>query len=335
MRPINKAFWIFGLWILLSSAALAQKSPDPAKSISDILAGKSYKLGLVAVSEKKWPQALKIFTALAKKNYAPALFRLGELYHRGRGVKIDHKKAIRYYTKSAVRGYARAQNNLGIVYRRGDIVKQNYVKAAYWFRKAAPNNDAAMNNLALAHRYGQGVKKSNVEAVRLLQIGIKNKYAKSVFVMERLYEKGRGVKKDFQEAMKLYRWAAILKYDRALYVMGEIYRKGRGEVDVSFVKAERWYQYAINKDYRSGFYGMGLLLLTGKDDFKRNPTEALRMLKMASERGHRKAPLEIGKMHAAGNGIKKNIKMAKRWFRLAIKRGDPAAKILLKRLDES
>jgi TPR repeat protein len=40
-------------------------------------------------------------------------------------------------------------------------------------------------------------------------------------------------------------------------------------------------------------------------------------------------------MHAAGNGNKKNIKMAKRWFRLAIKRGDPAAKILLKRLDES
>ena len=63
------------------------------------------------------------------------------MYHHGRGVDVNYKKAVEWWEKAAEQGYAMAQYNLGTMYEVGLGVGQSDSMAMRWYAKAAAQND--------------------------------------------------------------------------------------------------------------------------------------------------------------------------------------------------
>jgi hypothetical protein len=101
----------------------------------------------------------------AEQGDATAQVALGEMYHKGRGVKQDFAEAARWYRTAAEQGNADAQFNLGILYEEGQGVKQDYAEALRWYRAAAEQAlPAAQSFLAGMYASGKGVTRDYVEA---------------------------------------------------------------------------------------------------------------------------------------------------------------------------
>lgn len=103
---------------------------------------------------------------LADQGNVKAMYDVGKLYERGRGVKRDIVKAAEFFQKSADAGYPSAQARLGILYFEGRGVKQNYKKALSFLNSAANKNiPSAQFQLANMYELGTGVTQSLPKAI--------------------------------------------------------------------------------------------------------------------------------------------------------------------------
>ena len=118
---------------------------------------------------KNYKKAAKWFRKAAKQGHEMAQFYLGEMYHSGEGVPENYKKAAKWYHKSAEGRWYLAQYVLGNMYREGQGVPKNYKKAAKWFRKAAEQGEAGARELGELYYKGQGVPKDKVKAAKRIR----------------------------------------------------------------------------------------------------------------------------------------------------------------------
>ena len=71
---------------------------------------------------------------LANQGNVKAMYDVGKLYERGRGVVRDMSKAADFFKQSANAGNPSAQGRLGILYFEGRGVKQDYKKSVVTFK---------------------------------------------------------------------------------------------------------------------------------------------------------------------------------------------------------
>jgi hypothetical protein len=115
--------------------------------------------------------ALKIFEPLAFQGYAKAEETLAWMFHTGKGVHKNMKRALAWYRAAASNNKPIAQNNLGVFYEQGIEVRQSYKKAAKWYKEAAEvGYSYAQYNLGVLYLKGKGVKKDHDKAIYWLQI---------------------------------------------------------------------------------------------------------------------------------------------------------------------
>jgi TPR repeat protein len=136
------------------------------------LTEQTYQRGRMAFLFGNYEFALKMWEPLAKKGYAKAQATLGWMYHTGKGVKKNLKKATKWYFRAAKQEHVIAQNNLGVFHEQGlGGTKKNSRLAAKWYREAAEVGYAfAQYNLGKLYQQGNGVKKDIDEAIFWLQI---------------------------------------------------------------------------------------------------------------------------------------------------------------------
>lgn len=104
--------------------------------------------------------------SLAKDGNVKAMYDVGKLYERGRGVVRDISKAAEFFQQSASAGNPSAQARLGILYFEGRGVKQNYKKALSLLNSAANKNiPSAQYQLANMYELGTGVKQNLSKAI--------------------------------------------------------------------------------------------------------------------------------------------------------------------------
>lgn len=109
--------------------------------------------------------ALEYWQPLANVGYNKAQASLGWMYHSGKGVKQNYKKAFKWYVKAANQNHAIAQNNLGVLYEKGWGVKRNYRNAVKWYREAAEwGYSYGQYNYGKMLREGKGVRKNKKQA---------------------------------------------------------------------------------------------------------------------------------------------------------------------------
>ena len=103
---------------------------------------------------------------LADQGNIKAMYDVGKLYERGRGVVKSMTKAAEFFQKAADSKNPAAQARLGILYFEGRGVKQDYKKALSLLNSAAEKNiPSAQFQLANMYELGTGVRQSLPKAI--------------------------------------------------------------------------------------------------------------------------------------------------------------------------
>jgi len=113
--------------------------------------------------------------AAANSGKLKAMYDVGRLYERGRGVNTNLNEATKWYKKAAGAGQHSAQARLGIMYFEGRGVEQNYSQALKLLNSAAKNKvPSAQFQLANMYELGTGVPQDLKKAI--YWYGLADKY---------------------------------------------------------------------------------------------------------------------------------------------------------------
>lgn len=109
--------------------------------------------GYAAYEQQNYAEAKDSYELGAGKGNAECMYRLGQLYVEGAGVKSDYILAQNWYEKSADKGYAPALYDIGLLYLKGGPgIKQNDATACKWIRLAAARGVSSARDWLTANR---------------------------------------------------------------------------------------------------------------------------------------------------------------------------------------
>lgn len=189
--PKSKCMWGF-FWVLMLYL--------PLPALADV------EQAFVALHQKDYPSAYKLFLESAQAGNAEAEYNLGVLIHEGQGTEKDETQALSWIEKAAVQGWADAQYYLGNLYEFGQIVPQSFQNAALWYQKAAEQGNAsAQTNLAVLYANGQGVNQdivlayvwSNLAASQGIVEALQNRETVAAEMSPEMLKRVRAVSKEY------------------------------------------------------------------------------------------------------------------------------------------
>lgn len=118
--------------------------------------------------------------ALAKQGNAQAMYEIGRMFERGRGVDQDDANAAVWFSNAAAKGHAGAKGRLGILYNDGRGVAKQPNKAYKLLSQAASTGiPSAQFYLAQLYEYGQGTPRNSAKAMKWYQAAAKGGYYKA------------------------------------------------------------------------------------------------------------------------------------------------------------
>lgn len=192
------------------------------------------------------------------------------------------------------------------------------IKKAKAIKHAAEEGEAA-SQLYLAHmyEYGKNVRQDNMEALEWFKRAANNGNAEAMANLGEIYEHGLlGVRQDDAEAISWLRRAVKLGGDKARSKLKDLKRikslkeaANNGDIEAQYELGEVFF-------YRN--YNLRL-----NDDIRREySAEAIKLFKLAAERGHAKAMCKLGDMYLGlgyGPSIAFDETEAAKWHRLCVK----------------
>lgn len=158
-----------------------------------------FQKGQDAADRGDYEEALKEWDPLAEQGDPFAQNGLGDLFYNGYGiVPQDYKVAAKWYRLSADQGYGPALYNLGVLYTKGRGVPQDYKAAVMWFKFAANRgNGFAMNMLGALYLSGQGVPQDYNIAEKWYRLAAEMGLPYAQVSLGFLYNEGHGVPQDY------------------------------------------------------------------------------------------------------------------------------------------
>lgn len=238
-----------------------------------------------AYTRDDYMQAFSLASDLARKNNDPdARNMLAGLLFTGKGPSKDINAAMKIWTDLARQDYAAAQATLGGLYLDGTALGAiDYEKAKYYLELSAAHDDpTSIYNLGFMHESGLGVPQSISQAIGYYEKSAQLNYAKALFRLGSLnanhlipngspesacqyYEKaakaglgegafltgkclatGVGMPKNLPLATQWYTQAAMLDVPQAQANLGYIFEKGLGQA-VNLPEAYKWYWLASSR----------------------------------------------------------------------------------------
>lgn len=143
------------------------------------------------------------------------------------------------------------------------------------------------------------------------------------------------------KAISALRCAADMGHIGANWKLGHIYAEGDGVPEDDY-KAYRFFAYIVEKgadldSENESYVSDALVKLAGyikkgipQSPVKPNPSYAARLyMQAAVNYGNSQAEYHLGKIFLEGEGRKKNLIQAARWFQLSAKKGNPLAQAML------
>ncbi|MDR0247753.1 MAG: sel1 repeat family protein [Burkholderiales bacterium] len=199
----------------------------------------------------------------AEQGDAKAQNSLGNMYHKGRGVKPNGVEASKWYRKAAEQGNTDAQCSLGWMYYCGVSVAKNELGAVKWFRKAAEQGDesglfslelmatgnAECGEYASLDEFRKG-RAAAIEAregvISMNRKAAEQGHATAQYILGVVYLSGWGVAQNDAEAVNWFRKAAEQGNADAQNNLGRMYANGRG-VAKDDAEATKWYSKAAEQ----------------------------------------------------------------------------------------
>ncbi|EGB11638.1 hypothetical protein AURANDRAFT_36347 [Aureococcus anophagefferens] len=246
-----------------------------------------------------------------------AIAHLANAYSRGYYdlVKSD-KKAAKIYRRAVELGDVQAIVNLGTLYVTGSGVKLDKKKAEELFRMAADRGDAfAQCNLGFLLDSEQRFE----EAFRYYALAADQGDTGAECNLGCCYRDGDGTEQSAKKAAKLFRRAVERGNLRAMCALALLYVHGEG-VKQSNQKANQLYRIAADRGSALGQCNLGSrYALEGKF------VDAARYYKLSAEQGYSKAEFNLAQCYHHGDGVERDLEIAKRWFARASAKGDSDA----------
>ncbi len=111
------------------------------------------------------------FNAAAAQGFAPAQYRVGNMYEKGLGVERNATEAKLWYQMAAEAGNASAMHNLAVLFASGADGTVDSASALRWFQKAADLGVGdSQFNLGVMKGKGQGVEQDLEESYKWLAL---------------------------------------------------------------------------------------------------------------------------------------------------------------------
>ncbi|GAB0092322.1 protein sel-1 homolog 1 [Sergentomyia squamirostris] len=298
---------------------------------------------------------IEYYQLLADKGDVQAQVGLGQLHYQGgRGIPLDHHKALQYFSQGAVAGNAIAMAYLGKIYLEGsDTIKADNMTALKYFKKAAElGNPVGQSGLGIMYLQGKGVPKDTAKALSYFTQAADQGWVDGHLQLGNMYFSGVGVKRDFKMAYKYFNLASQSGHVLAFYNLGQMHAIGLGMIRscptaVEFFKnvAERgkWGEHLMlaHQEYKShkiktsfmvnafmaelGYEvaqsNAAFLLDRGDIDLFKDHTEelvrALQYWGRAAAQGYSAAQVKLGDYHYYGLGTSVDYETAAAYYRMA------------------
>lgn len=295
------------------------------------------------------------YQLLADKGDVQAQVGLGQLHYQGgRGIPLDHQKALQYFSQAANAGNAVAMAFLGKIYLEGsDNIKADNDTAFKYFKKAADlGNPVGQSGLGIMYLHGKGVPKDTVKALKYFTQAADQGWVDGQLQLGNMYFSGIGVKRDFKLANKYFNLASQSGHVLAFYNLGQMHAVGLGmmrscptavELFKNVAERGKWAErlMAAHQDYRSyrfeeAFMQYALMSELGYEVaqsnaaflldrgevnlFKNRDEELIRALQFwgrAAAQGYSAAQVKLGDYHYYGLGTLVDFETAASHYRMA------------------
>jgi TPR repeat protein len=286
-----------------------------------------YDRGKEYYNTKNFYQAFYWFRIAASQGNADGQNGLGTMYSQGKGVKLNHQKAMEYFHKAAEQGHAKAKANLGVMFER----TENYQDAFKWFYEAALQGYAfGQVKLGNMYRYGKGTAQDNGKAVYWYREAAKQGDADAQCNLGMMYQYGKGVDRSLIQSVEWYHKAANQGHADAQNYLGFMYHNGKG-VEKSEKHAVYWYHKATDQGHAYAQYNLGTVYEYGKEE--QNAIEANKWYCKAFEQANEEGLFRLlGIMYENGKGTKQDRNKARDYYFKATEQGDISAQYSLGRL---
>ncbi|XP_056021105.1 protein sel-1 homolog 1-like isoform X5 [Ostrea edulis] len=174
---------------------------------------------------------LQYYHFLADKGDVQAQVVLGQLYFQGgRGVSINHERALHYFLMAAESGNANAFAFLGKMYSEGSpVVKQSNETAFSYFKKAADKgNPVGQTGLGMLYMYGKGIEKDFAKALKYFSMAADQGWVDGQLQLALMHYGGKGVRRDYKLAVKYFNLASQGGHVLAFYNLAQMHATGTG-----------------------------------------------------------------------------------------------------------
>lgn len=272
---LSVVFVVLSLTVVPPQAFAAEDLQQLRQSAEvDQSAKAQYQLGLRFLQgkrgvEKDEKSAMMWLKRAAEQNYAPAQYKLSELWRSGPIEGLDAVEATEHLMNAAEQGHSNAQYRLGLMYLKGDTVDRDLVAAREWLELAAEHGHKGAAQalaelektesaeLAAETATAAEEQKTNGEntALAALLARAEEGDADAQFQLGEAYRTGagQGVSHDLKQAAAWYTKAAKQGHADAQYQLGELYFKGRG-VKRNKRTAQKWFKSAASKGHVKAKY---------------------------------------------------------------------------------
>jgi len=199
-----------------------QKNESLQDYIDDLdnLMRKATELGKNGQKEK----AFEFYAYAADKGNTTAMYKLGQLYYLGSGIKKNFVESGKLFLLAAEKGNVDAMDYLGTMYRDGKGFPQNTQNSIKWFTSAS-DNGSIFSQLSLGYFFRDN---NNFDQALFWFIkAAEQNDAEAQFELGNMYLNGKGVKRNGDEAQKWFQKAASqgdkLAIDRLNYMTSRNY----------------------------------------------------------------------------------------------------------------
>lgn len=263
----------------------------------------NFKKGYEFYQAKDYERAFICFQAGAVQDCALSKLKLAQMYFFAKGVNQDYKKAKYYYEQAAQKSHV-ALLNLGVIYFNGFGVQKDYERAKEYYKLAASlGNKKANLNLADIFFNGYGTKVDYKKAKSYYEKASKDEPLAN-FGLGEIYFHGFETKKDMQKAVYHYEKAATANSFEAIKRLSFIYYKFG-----HFQKAKKNFLLLKNFGFKGSEFYLGNIFY-----FEENYEAAIEFFEYALKNGYKEANLYLGNIFYFGNGVKKDLLIAKKYF---------------------
>ncbi len=291
------------------------------------------------------PLARRWYEEAAEAGHGLSMRMLGRTYYNGTGVRRDYVQARIWLEKAAAKDDAEAMRLLGDIYENGRGIVRNYALARQWYAQAAAANDTrAMQSLAQLYISGFGGAREMEKAKGLLEQAAGADVPEAMVTLAQALLAGAFGETDEPGARRWVEKAAAAGNSVAKSMLtsmtgaamtdaaaGETCDRTAGDNDdplrsvvvpaaaqVDTAKAVAACEQALARSPNTLRYAnqLGRAYVASSRYF-----DAMRVFRLAAEKGSAFAQLWVGNLYDRGRGVPRDPAQAAQWYEKAAENG--------------